>query len=1023
MAAIVDESLSSLVEVFFVATNVLAQAKVELAIFSIALCLHTLFVTGRKLVETRAVSYRGKAPLIAKKHAAPRFAKALEAATELARVLRPLLGSRAGQDEAALLAAFGRTVDSFRSTVAGHEVEVSLCLLETLSKDKVSAALLSAIRTWLRKRGCRMSARLGGMMLKAYASLGDRRDFEDMFQEVKALEKVDHATLDMLAFSVALSDGDLPAARERLRGIATAWHDLSGSVSAAPAQLLCRLATLASERGVLPDVVEDLLGMGLLAPQVLETALVEFRNKGEMPAFRNAVKLAEDAGTQFTAQSFSLCIGAAESPAEALALLKRAVEKDAASSEVLVAALDVAASHADRELLASVLQRLPPCPTADVAAALVNMSCLDFARGDVDTHDAVLEVYEKYLSQSDFSTSDASVFSASSGLRRVVDAVLHRKRPELLQQVITKLSDKNAQVAVIKSLAADSRLDEAATVFKALAEPLVSHYNAFLDACVACRDYRVAAKVFAQATNAGKADVVTYNTMIKAHLRDGSTTLANQVVNIMRGAGVNPNVVTFNELLDNAVRTHDMKAIWRLLEEMRSESLRPNHVTCSILLKSVRQGSHYSDVERVMSAVDEMTDEVDEVLLSSLLEACIRSGVTSILKRQLAQLRDGSRRVQVFAAQGYGSVIRANGIIGDLEGVRRSWDEMRSRGVALSSITLGCMVEALVTNGDVEGAYTLCREMMADGQTRPLVNAIIYCSVLKGFSHQKDMARVWSVYEEMLKAELTFSIVTYNTLVDACARNGDMDRITSLLHEMVTKGIEPNVITYSAIIKGYCQAGRMDTALELLDDMRKNKHLRPDEHTYNTLLSGCARRCMYKKGMEILAEMQENGITPSNFTLSVVVSLAQRSKGIDAAFAVCSEMSEKHGLYPNIHVYNNLLQACVSHHELDRALSVLVGVLEERVRPDARTYTILIRGFVAAQRAQDAAGLLCSAAGIRDAHARLAHFGSSAKCSLSSDFISEVLQGISQQCGDQRLAMELLRDLRRQPGLRLNSLR
>merc|ERR1719261_1198328 len=96
--------------------------------------------------------------------------------------------------------------------------------------------------------------------------------------------------------------------------------------------------------------------------------------------------------------------------------------------------------------------------------------------------------------------------------------------------------------------------------------------------------------------------------------------------------------------------------------------------------------------------------------------------------------------------------------------------------IAPISVTLGCMVEALVTNGDIEGGYELIQEMRASEKTAPLVNAVMYGSIVKGFSHNKSFSRMWQVYDEMVSQKLQFSMVTYNTLIDACARSGELSR-------------------------------------------------------------------------------------------------------------------------------------------------------------------------------------------------------------------------------------------------------
>ena len=71
-----------------------------------------------------------------------------------------------------------------------------------------------------------------------------------------------------------------------------------------------------------------------------------------------------------------------------------------------------------------------------------------------------------------------------------------------------------------------------------------------------------------------------------------------------------------------------------------------------------------------------------------------------------------------------------------------------------TSFTIGCMVEAFVSNGDPEAAYELIQELARDHQTLPLLNAAVSCSVPKGVCYQKSFERVWAVYCEMVQENL-----------------------------------------------------------------------------------------------------------------------------------------------------------------------------------------------------------------------------------------------------------------------------
>merc|ERR1719181_2047758 len=110
------------------------------------------------------------------------------------------------------------------------------------------------------------------------------------------------------------------------------------------------------------------------------------------------------------------------------------------------------------------------------------------------------------------------------------------------------------------------------------------------------------------------------------------------------------------------------------------------------------------------------------------------------------------------------------------------------------------MIEAIGNTGDTEGAFDLIHQIQDDDQCCGAINSVIYCSVLKGFTRERKIDRAWEVYEEMKARGVELSIISYNTLIDACARCGRMDGLPKILEDMKTYSIKPNVITYSTMI-------------------------------------------------------------------------------------------------------------------------------------------------------------------------------------------------------------------------------
>jgi len=216
--------------------------------------------------------------------------------------------------------------------------------------------------------------------------------------------------------------------------------------------------------------------------------------------------------------------------------------------------------------------------------------------------------------------------------------------------------------------------------------------------------------------------------------------------------------------------------------------------------------------------------------------------------------------------------------------------------------------------------------------------------------------KVLVVYQEMRDRGVPFNTISYNTMLDCCAKNGGMDRVPMFLENMKADKIEPDIITYSTIIKGYCLAGDIDRAFDVMTEMKRDCKLTPDEILYNSLLDGCAKQQRVEQALQLLEDMRSNGVAPSNFTLSILAKLMGRARQLNQAFVLIDELCAQHGFRPNIQVYTCLIQACIQNRQLDRALKLHdTMITESGCQPDQKLYSVLVRGCLQAGQAEKAA--------------------------------------------------------------------
>jgi pentatricopeptide repeat protein len=818
----------------------------------------------------------------------------------------------------------------------------------------------------------------------------------------------------MVVIKTALKMNNFDGAMQQFRELKSVWTSASSTPSMAPSNVVSQLVELACKEHKLSEFLAELHGLPL-SQDVVNTMLLECVRQKDFTLTTSVEKVAREQGEQLSDATYGLLIKAlATDPTRVQALFDEVVERNVEVTPDFAGSILGFCSQTSNISMAEQLYAYMKPKQSQVLSAFIRF----FA--DREQYEKACDIYEHDLLPLHAAAKDASqsLHLDARMERSLMNAALKCGRTHLAKNMLSASpSDIAKHITMIRNCAAEGNLEGAVGVFHSLEQSGVDMnsiiYNTVLDACVECRDLKAAEAWMEQMQKVAMTDVVSFNTLIKAHLQNGNFDKARSLMTEMAKQGLQPNRVTFNELI-NAMVTKGgegrRKQMWDIVEEMMVADVKPNQVTISILLKCINSYSGETDISKTMELINTMDEPMDEVLLSSVVEACVRIGKPALLESQLKKLQ-GNSAIAITGSHTYGSLIKAYGHAKDINGIWRCWKEMRSRHIKPTSITLGCMVEAIVSNGDAEGAFDLVHQTQDDDQCCGALNSVIYCSVLKGFTREKKMDRALAVYEEIRSRKIELSIIMYNTLIDACARCGRMDHLPTILADMKTHRVKPNVITYSTMLKGHCQNGDIQTGFLILEQMKKDAHLKPDEIMYNSLLDGCAQNNLVDEGLRLLEEMQNEGVTPSNFTLSILVKLMNRARRLEQAFSLVADITKKYRFKPNVHVYTNLVHACVSNQQLPRGMSVLDQMVGERVSPDSRTYAILVRSSISKGLFDQAVGLMRGALGLSGALASLQQ--PVAVCqNLENSLVNEVLASLAERGRSQDLAVPLLTNIR-----------
>jgi pentatricopeptide repeat protein len=483
--------------------------------------------------------------------------------------------------------------------------------------------------------------------------------------------------------------------------------------------------------------------------------------------------------------------------------------------------------------------------------------------------------------------------------------------------------------------------------------------NALLYALVHCGESAgsSAADLFEQMKETKQADVVSFNIMLRTFLDAGQHDKAKELLQAMAEHGLSANKVTLNELLGDRVKAQDRVGMWRVVDEMRATGFGITNVACSLLLKALSEATPKSEVRKTLALLDELSEPMDEALCSSAIEGCLRVKELELASNFMANLgtiKAKNRSVGLSPAT-YGSMIKAHGQAGNLEQTWATWNTMFENGASPSAVTFGCMVEALVMNSAVDEAWKLVHEMLSNEEHSGCVNTVIYSTVMKGFSHARRPDMCFSVLDEMHSRGVEANTITYNTLLDACAKCNSMTRVPEVFEEMKQSQIEPDKITYSTLIKGYCMVGELDCAFDLFEEMQADGKVGLDEIVYNALIDGCGRQQKVSRALQVLADMKRAKISPSNYTLSILVKLLGRARKLNDAIALVDDFRANYRVRPNVQVYTCLMQACLLNKRVGQALTVYNKMIAElQCLPDQKAFSVLLNGCIQAGSLKEA---------------------------------------------------------------------
>ncbi|XP_037457682.1 pentatricopeptide repeat-containing protein At3g18110, chloroplastic-like [Triticum dicoccoides] len=348
----------------------------------------------------------------------------------------------------------------------------------------------------------------------------------------------------------------------------------------------------------------------------------------------------------------------------------------------------------------------------------------------------------------------------------------------------------------------------------------------------------LAEEVFLRFVGEG-ATVQVFNAMMGVYARSGRFDDVRQLLDAMRGQGIEPDLVSFNTLINASAKSGCLApgAAFDLLHEVRQAGLRPDVITYNTLISACSQGSILDDAVAVFK-----------------------------------EMIDSECRPDLWT---YNAMVSVHGRCGTAREAEQMFMELLDKGFKPDAVTYNSLLHAFAKEGDVDAVERVCEELVKAGFRK---DGITYNTMIHMYGKMGRLDLALGLYDEMRAIGCTPDAVTYTVLIDSL---GKVDRISDagkVLEEMVDAGLKPTLVTFSALICAYAKGGRRDEAEQTFDRMVASG-VKPDRLAYLVMLDIIARSGETKKLMLLYQTMMKDGYMPDDTLYQVMlVALAKGNK-------------------------------------------------------------------------------------------------------------------------------------------------
>ncbi|KAJ4950326.1 hypothetical protein NE237_027158 [Protea cynaroides] len=422
----------------------------------------------------------------------------------------------------------------------------------------------------------------------------------------------------------------------------------------------------------------------------------------------------------------------------------------------------------------------------------------------------------------------------------------------------------------------------------------------------------LAVEIFTRAEPAIGNTVQVYNAMMGVYARNGRFSKVQEMLDLMRERGCEPDLVSFNTLINARVKSGSMPtgSSIELLNEVRRSGLRPDVITYNTLISACSRGSTFEEALEVYEDMESHKCQPDIWTYNAMISVCGQFGMAMEAERL--------------------------------------FKELGSKGFFPDVVTYNALLYAFSREGNVVKVKEICEEMVEAGFGR---DEMTYNTIIHMYGKQGQHDLALQVYRDMKSSGRIPDAITYTVLINSLGKADKITEAANCMSEMLAAGVKPTLRTFSALICGYAKAGMRFEAEETFHCMLRSG-IKPDHLAYSVMLDIFLRSKDTKKAMGLYQEMVHHGFKLEEDLCQAMLNLLMKENKEEDVERVMKNM-ELCGMSPKV-----ICSLLVKGECYDRATAMLKLAATQGHEPESDSLLSILSSYSSSGRHTEAHALL-----------------------------------------------------------------